>query len=340
MRAAEVSDDFGWMVMSSKTRGGVWNLSTGERTIFTRGFDAGIVDSNGVSVADFPKFQKDPHALALLNSKTGQAAPIRALPDHGSRQYGRFVLTRRSLKDKVEANTDAETAQFPLSDEEQAESRLQREVVFELKDWLQDKVVWTREFPGSVPRYAFDDFSGRLILYWRLSSEEGKAKLKENATLKAQADALGNKDSDYLIEVVDAFEAKTIGSMLLETGRGSFSVRSSGKSEGDWLMLNDSQGRVLVYSLKTGELKHRFFGGQASINPRRHQIAVENFPGELTLYDLTNGNALANYTVKGDVVFLRFSLQGNKLFLFSDSQAAYAMDLDKIVAKPAKQVVF
>jgi hypothetical protein len=128
--------------------------------------------------------------------------------------------------------------------------------------------------------------------------------------------------------------------MLLETGRGSFSVRSSGKSEGDWLMLNDSQGRVLVYSLKTGELKHRFFGLRASLNPRRHQLAVENFPGELTLYDLTNGNALATYTVKGNIVFLRFSLHGNRLFLFSDSQAAYAMDLDKIVAKPATQVVF
>lgn len=338
MRAAEVSDDFGWMVMSSKTRGGVWNLSTGERTIFTRGFDAGVVDASGMTVADFPKFQEDPHSLALLNSKTGQAAPIRPLPDHGARQYGRFVLIRRSLKEN--AKRDDVSAQFPLSDEEEAERKLQRDVVFELKDWLQDKVVWTREFPGSVPRYSLDDFSGRLILYWRLGSDEGKAKLKENATLKAQADALGNKESDYLIEVIDAFEGKTIGSMLLETGKGSFSVRSTGKSEGDWLMLNDTRGRVLVYSLRTGELKHRFFGGQASLNPRRHQIAVENFPGELTLYDLTTGDPLANYTVKGDIVFLRFSLQGNKLFLFSDSQAAYAMDLDKIVAKPVKQVVF
>ena len=335
MRAVEVSDDFGWMVMSSKTRGGVWNLSTGERTIFTRGFNAGVVDASGLGVADFPKFQKEPHALALLNSKTGQAAPIRPLPDHGARQYGRFVLTRRSLTEKADGKLDAVSSQFPLSDEEQADRKLRRDVVFELKDWLQDKIVWTREFPGLVPSYALDEFSGRLILYWRLAFEEGKAKLKENATLKAQADALGLNMNDYLIEIVDAYEGKTIGSMLLDTGKGSFAVRSySGKSEGDWLMLNDSEGRVLLYSLKTGELKHRFFGGQASINPRRGQIAVENFPGELTLYDLATGNPLANYAVKGDIVFLRFSLQGNRLFLFSDSQAAYAMDLDKIVAKP------
>jgi hypothetical protein len=201
-------------------------------------------------------------------------------------------------------------------------------------------VVWTRECPTSVPRFAFDDFWGRLIFYWRLITDEGKAKLKENPQLRAQADALGNRESDYLIEVVDAFEQKTIGTLLLETGRGSFSVRSTGKSEGDWLMLNDSEGRVLTYSLKTGELRHRFFGSNAALNPRRHQIAVENFPGELTLYDLATGDPLANYRVKGDIVFLRFSLQGNKLFLFSDSQAAYAVDLDKIVTKPPKQIVF
>jgi hypothetical protein len=340
MRAAEVSDDFAWMVMSSKTRGGIWNLATGERTVFTRGFNSGVIDSNGISVADFPKYQNNAHALALLNSKTGQAAPIRELPDYGARQYGRFILTRRSIKEKESAKPAGEAAPFPLSEEEEAERKLQREVVFELKDWLEDKVVWTREFPTSVPRYAFDDFSGRLIFYWRLSTDEGKAKLKENPQLKAQADALGNRESDYLIEVVDAFEQKTIGTLLLETGRGSFSVRSTGKSEGDWLMLNDSEGRVLTYSLKTGELRHRFFGSNAALNPRRHQIAVENFPGELTLYDLATGDPLANYRVKGDIVFLRFSLQGNKLFLFSDSQAAYAVDLDKIVTKPPKQIVF
>jgi hypothetical protein len=337
MKAAEVADNHGWMVMSSKTRGGVWNLATGERTIFTRGFNAGVVDNSGVSVADFPKFQNDSHSLALLNSKTGQAAPIRELPEHGARQYGRFVLIRQSLNDKQDNKGDKEKSQFPLSEEEQAESRLRREVKFEIKDWLQDKVVWTRDFTGAVPRYAFDDFSGRLIFYWRLGTDEGKAKLKENPTLKAQSEALGNKDSDYLIEVIDAYEQKTIGSMLLETGKGSFFV-GSGQSEGDWLVLNDSEGRVLVYSLKGGELRHRFFGRNASINPRRHQLAVENFPGELTLYDLNSGNSIANYVVSGQLVFLRFNLQGNRLFLFSDAQAAYGLDLDKVVLKTPKQV--
>ena len=338
MRASEVSDDFGWMVMSSKTRGGIWNLSTGERTMFTRGFNAGIVDASGIGVADFPKLAQDEHALALMNSKTGSATPIRQLPEFGARQYGRFVLTRRSLKDKGGEKVDDSMGQFALTEEEKAEGKLRKAVTFEVKNWIEDKVVWTRDFPNGVPRYAFDNFSGRLIFFWRLGTDEGKAKLKENPAVMAQAAALGDKANDYLIEVIDAFEQKTVGLMPLETGKGSFFV-GSGQSEGDWLVLNDSEGRVLVYSISKGELRHRFFGRHASINPSRQQLIVENTPGELKLYDLATGDTLATYVLKGKAVFLRFNLQGNRLFVLNDAQTAYNFDLSKMVAKPAKPVL-
>ena len=338
MRASEVSDDFGWMVMSSKTRGGIWNLSTGERTMFTRGFNAGIVDASGIGVADFPKLAQDEHALALMNSKTGSATPIRQLPEFGARQYGRFVLTRRSLKDKGGEKVDDSMGQFALTEEEKAEGKLRKAVTFEVKNWIEDKVVWTRDFPNGVPRYAFDNFSGRLIFFWRLGTDEGKAKLKENPAVMAQAAALGDKANDYLIEVIDAFEQKTVGLMPLETGKGSFFV-GSGQSEGDWLVLNDSEGRVLVYSISRGELRHRFFGRHASINPSRQQLVVENTPGELKLYDLATGDTLATYVLKGKAVFLRFNLQGNRLFVLNDAQTAYNFDLSRMVAKPAKPVL-
>ena len=338
MRASEVSDDFGWMVMSSKTRGGIWNLSTGERTMFTRGFNAGIVDASGIGVADFPKMAQDEHALALMNSKTGSATPIRQLPEFGARQYGRFVLTRRSLKDKGGEKVDDSMGQFALTEEEKAEGKLRKAVTFEVKNWIEDKVVWTRDFPNGVPRYAFDNYSGRLIFFWRLGTDEGKAKLKENPAVMAQAAALGDKANDYLIEVIDAFEQKTVGLMPLETGKGSFFV-GSGQSEGDWLVLNDSEGRVLVYSISRGELRHRFFGRHASINPSRQQLVVENTPGELKLYDLATGDTLATYVLKGKAVFLRFNLQGNRLFVLNDAQTAYNFDLSRMVAKPAKPVL-
>ena len=322
LNAAEVSDDFNWLMLSSKTRGGLWNLSTGERKIYVRGFRGGIVANDGGGVADFPTAGDVRHSLVLMNANNNTVAPIRELPEKGARQFGRFVLVRRSLNAQGDGESDS--------------VNLGSEVRFELKDFIQDKVIWSRDFPKEAPEYSFDEFSGRLILYWRLGSNVGKAKLKESAELKAKADALGNKADDYLVEVVDAFAQKTVGQMLLETGKGSFDV-GEGLSEGDWLVLHDSEGRMLVYSIKEGDLRHRFFGGIAAINPRRNQVAVENFPGEVALYDLNTGDRRANFRINGSAAFVRFNLEGSKLFVLSDTQAVYSFDLNKLDAKATAQ---
>ncbi|HKG11934.1 MAG TPA: M48 family metalloprotease [Pyrinomonadaceae bacterium] len=346
--AADVSDDFGWLLLSSKTRGGLWNLSTGERKIYVRGFRGAVVANDGGAVGDFVKLGETPHSLVLMNGKTDAVVPIRDLPEYGARQHGRFVLLRSSLGEsagKDEKKNKLLTDVFRAGGisvgggggvgggEESEGPNLRHDARFELKDIVSGKVIWTRDFQKDVPAYSFDEFSGRLIFFWRLGSDSGKARLKESAELKAKADALGNKADDYLVEVVDAFAQKTVGALTLETGMGSFRV-SRGISEGDWLVLRDSAGRVLVYSIATGEVRHRFFGDTAAINPRRNQIVVENFPGEVELYDLDTGDRRATFRINGGAAFVRFNLEGNRLFVLSDSQAAYNFDLDKL--SPAK----
>ena len=331
---AQVSDDFNWLMLSSKTRGGLWNLATGERKFYVRGFKGGIVANDGSGVGDFPPLGDAQHSLVLLNPKSDVVAPIREMPEKGARQFGRFVLLRRSLK---ESKTDEKKKAPPsMADDESGSADLRQEVRFELKDFVQDKVIWSRDFPKEAPEYSFDEFSGRLIFYWRLGSDAGKSKLKESAELKAKADALGNKADDYMVEIVDAFVQKTVGTMLLETGKGSFDV-GEGLSESDWLVLHDSEGRVLVYSIRDGDLRHRFFGGVAAINPKRNQVAVENFPGEVALYDLDTGERRASFRINGSAAFVRFNLDGNKLFVLSGAQSVYTFDLDKLDARTSAQ---
>ncbi|HLM62356.1 MAG TPA: hypothetical protein VK308_16260, partial [Pyrinomonadaceae bacterium] len=341
LNAAQISDNFNWLVLSSKTRGGLWNLATGERKIFTRGFRSGIVANDGGGVTEFPKYADAQHVLALMNPANTEVTPVRELPEKGARQYGRFVLVRSSLKEKKPEKKDDKKAEQkspqPAAEFGDADSSLRSAVHFELKDFIEDKVIWSRDFPKDSPRYSFDEYSGRMILYWGLGTETGKAKLKESAELQAKAAALGNKESDYIIEVIDAFAGKTIGTLLLETGKGSFYVYS-GLSEGDWLLLYDSHDRVLIYSLKTGELRHRFFGKNAAINPLRNQIAVENFPGEVSIYNLETGDRQAMYVINGSAAFVRFNLDGNRLFVLSDAQAAYAFDLNKAVNPAPKNL--
>lgn len=326
LNTIQVSDKFTWMILSSKTRGGMWNLETGERKIFLRGFRTGVVVDDGTSVAEFPKQAKSPHALVLMNAKDNSTVPILPLPERGARQYGRFVLYRKSL---AKANKKENDKLVELSPDESESINLTENVKFELLDISQNKVIWSRDFPKQSPRFSFDIYSGRMLFYWRLGSDIGKEKLKETPELKAKAERLGNKDDDYLVEVVDAFAQKTVGMLLIETGQGSFNL-SGGLSDGDWLMFYDSADRCLLYSIKTGELKHRFFGKFAALNPARNKIAIENFPGEVTLFNLETGESENKFTLNGETVFLRFNLAGTQLFILSNNQNAYAFDLSKI----------
>ena len=330
LEAAEVSDGFNWLMLSSKTRGGLWNLETGDRKLYLRGFKGGVVDDNGVCVGEFPKLGNTRHSLVLMNPHNGSVTAMRELPDKGARQFGRFVLSRHSLKEKKEEKRESP------ADDESNDPDLSREARFELKDLIQDKILWSRDFPKEAPEFSFDYFSGRLVLYWRLSTDAGKARLKEIPELQAKAAALGDKAEDYLVEIIDAHTQKTIGAMVLETGKGSFDI-GKGLSERNWLALRDSRGRVLIYSINEGDLLHRFFGENAAINPTNNQIAVENFPGEITLYNLDTGDRQTTFVIDGGAAFVRFNLKGDKLFILNDAQSVYAFDLNKIAAKTTTQ---
>ncbi len=335
--AANLSDNLEWLAVSTRTRGAVWNLTSGERKLFVRGFRGSVVANDGSAVGEFPKQEPVNHSLALLNPNTGVVQVIRDLPEFGAKQYGRLLLIRRSLKEPKKSNSekdkkDAEKEKNgPPSDAEPTGS-LQRNVHFELKDILTDKIVWSRDFPKESPGFFFDAYSGRLIFYWTLGSDVGKARLGEDSTIAARAKQLGNKEDDYLLEVIDAFAGRTLGTVLIETGKGSFDIKT-GASEKNWLVLTDSQNRVLVYSISDGTLIHRFFGSEAAINPARNLIIVQNLPGELTCYELTNGDSQARLIFGTSAAFARFSSDGKRLFVLSGDQTAYTFDVDKLLAR-------
>jgi hypothetical protein len=302
-----------------------------------RGFRGAIVAANGTAIGDFPPYSPANHSLVYMNATTNEANQLREIPEKGARQYGRFVMLRRSLKEKEpEKGKDSKDAELPapIPGELASDDSLDSDVRFELHDDVNDKLVWSREFKKEAPEFFFDEFSGRLIFYWDLGSEAGKTRLKEEPALAERARQMGNKNDDYLVEVYDAFASKSIGVLLLETGQGSFDIQS-GFSEGNWLVLHDDNNRVLIYAIKEGELRHRFFGANAAMNPSRQQVIVENYPGELTLYDLATGNSQARLRFKNGAAFVRFSLDGKRLLVLTAGQIAYAFDTDKMSAAKA-----
>ena len=337
--AASVSNDLQWLAVSSKSRGAIWNLNSGERKVHVRGFRGAIVAQNGTAIGDFPKRHPANHSLVYMDAAKNEVNLLREIPEKGARQYGRFVLFRTSLK-AIKANEKArekgkekdQKDESPSFVGDNSRETLSREVRFELRDVVNEKVVWTKDFTKEAPGYFFDDYSGRVILYWSLGSEAGKSRLKEDPTLVERSREMGNKDDDYVVEIYDAFANKSIGTLLLETGKGSFDIES-GFSEGNWLVLRDDNNRVLIYSIKDGDVRHRFFGAKAAMNPQGTQIVVENYPGELTIYNLETGDAHGRLRFKSGAAFTRFSLDGKKLLVLTAGQVAYAFDTDRLIAK-------
>lgn len=335
LSAASVSGNMQWLALSSRTRGAIWDLNSGERKMHVRGFRGAIIAANGTAIGDFPPLASESHSLVFMNATTNEANALREIPERGARQYGRFVMIRKSLKAPKDIKPkEGDKPQVAIEDPSADEGSLNSEVRFELREVTNDKVVWSRDFRKEAPKFFFDDYSGRLIFYWALGSEAGKARLKEEPALAERARQMGNKDDDYLVEIYDAFASKAVGVLLLETGQGSFDI-NSGFSEGNWLVLRDDNNRVLTYSISDGDLRHRFFGANAAMNPSRQQVIVENYPGELTLYDLATGNSQARLRFKAGAAFVRFSLDGKKLLVLTANQVAYAFDTDRLSAAKA-----
>ena len=328
--AADISDNFQWLAISSKTRGGVWDLNSGERKIYVRGFRGALLADSGAGILDFPKADDINHTLVRLNAPKNEAQNWREVPEKGARQFGRFLFLRASLNEPKKKSEQKEGN--PQSEEDETATNLASAVRYQVFDLVQNKAVWSEEYPKEAPRYFLDQFTGRLILYWKLRSDGGKQRLKANPAIAARAAQMGNKDDDYLIEIVDAIAGKPVGSLLIETGKGSFDIES-GFSEGDWLTLQDNSNRTLVYSIKNGELRHRFFGTNASMNPTGNQLVVENLPGELTFYNLRTGESEGRLVFRNSAVLVRFSLDGKKLVVVTSGQAVHAFDVAKLATK-------
>jgi hypothetical protein len=95
--AANISDNMNWLAASSKTRGAIWDLKSGERKMHVRGFRGAVMAEDGVAVGDFPKSDPVNHTLVYIDANKDLANPFRELPEKGARQYGRFVMIRQSL---------------------------------------------------------------------------------------------------------------------------------------------------------------------------------------------------------------------------------------------------
>jgi len=125
-------------------------------------------------------------------------------------------------------------------------------------------------------------------------------------------------------------DGKELGKVAIETGKGSFRLDKV-YADHDWVLVSDSENRVLIYSLKTGELKGRVFGDYATISPDGKLLCAANEEGKLNIYDVASMESREQLVFTSSVAMVEFSADGKKLFVLTSNQTAHVFDISSLL---------
>ena len=347
VKTVALSPDLEWLALSEKSRGAVWNLKSGEMKIYIQGFRGSFFDGDGSVYADFPYRDKEKRTMGMFNPISNAAARLEPIETRNTKQYGKFLVRLKTKEDekleKKAAEDKAKTDKPIQTEDEDAKKRPTfeftngfftgmnlgdsafRDGTLEIYDARSRKLLWSKTFADEVPKYQFDQASETIALYWRLTTKAAKNEIKNKPALIQQSKNLGEKAGDYIVQILDSNTGNPAGETLIETGEGSFNIEKV-FAAGDWLTIIDSENRVLLYSLAKGELRHRFFGDNAAVNPVKSLAVIENVAGQLSIYNLTSGQKIDELLFPTSVIHATFSRDGKKLFVLTANQNYYLFD--------------
>lgn len=321
LRASFLSNDMKWLALSSRSRGGLWNLEKGEAKLYLRGFRGAYVSNDGFFYADFPKYETAERNIARFNLANNEIVPGPTIEVASARQLGPYLVVFKSAKADPKADS-----------KDEAPPRDWRNITLEVLDSRTMTSLWSRTYPKEGPGSWGSPQNNTMLLVWRSDTETAAAQIKADPALAKQFAALKEKEGSYLVEAVDFKTGTTLGKLLIDTGKGSFRLAAAFVA-GDSVVLTDTQNRVLVYSLKTGEQRGRVFGGFGTVSVPANLLCVENESGKIAVYSLTSFNKLDEMVFSSPISHLQFSPDGQRLFVLTSNQTVYLLDVSAFANK-------
>jgi len=287
-----------------------------------------------------------------MDTTSGTAAKMDFIKTPNTNQEGKFLVRLKTRDEEKIADSEkkAKDKKVGYEDEEERKTapriktingylnridfggEVQKDATLEIYDAASRKMLWSRNFSDEVPEYEFNPADETVTLFWSMRTKAAKKEMNNDPILSQKAKGLGEKDSDYMVRVLDANTGNTIGQAVIETGEGSFRVRRA-SATGKWIMIVDTQNRVQLYSLSGGERRWQFFGDNAVVNPVKPLAAIKNVAGQLSIYDLESGKKLNELLFTSAVIYAQFSRDGKHLFALTANQTYYFFDSDKLALK-------
>jgi WD40 repeat protein len=321
LQAVAVSPDLSWLLLSNRSRGGVWDIIHNIQTLEVRGFRGAWFGPDSVAYVDFPKFGETGREIVRVDPALGNIASGYKLTDEVATQHGPYLLVTKSRgrqnNGQITLAPDLVCLEILLGGYFKFGSATPSDVDVELHDVRDGRLLWSRYFPHEMPALTMGE--GSLLLRWPVGAIASRDELAQFPSLKNVADK-----ADYFLEQID-LQNTPHAELIIKTNKGAFTVNST-FGAGDWVIASASHNEILTYSAATGEGRGHFFGTSPSAS-RTGLLAINGEVGEVNLYDMATSQLRQQYSFSDPVSFKTFSPDGNRLFVITASQTAYILDV-------------
>lgn len=327
VHAFSLSPDQKYLAMSERKRGSIWDVETGQRVLFVRGF-RGVAFTGNSMWMDFPAQDDYVPPLLLRRQSAREAEKIRnERPGHtivrmsidGAPPQERDKFLRKT---RVRMNGDY----FLVLNADDPDKTWDKNVTLEVRDSITGVKLWSKRFNKKVPSLNYRSDSDDLVLVWELSESAVKQEVQNDDEAKRRLDNLHEQfEGSYFIEVLDLRTGNALAKFPIDAGNGSFKLNSA-YVFANKVFLNDSFDRISIYNFK-GERLVRFYGTLEAVSKDGNYLLVEAARGDLKLYSTSSRKLVDELKFESRISQAAFASDGRKLFVLTTSQDLYGIDL-------------
>jgi WD40 repeat protein len=279
LRGVGLSADGKYLAMSSRTRGGVWDVSTGKQMMLVVGFRDASWGKDDSLYIDVPRKGLEARHVAQVSM---QDHAVKTLPytvdDETHMRYGRLTDWKQDDKKKT----------WTLS----------------LHDPATNNVLWSRNFPDKFFQYTASLGDRDLIFGFELKTNTAKDAIKASPTLAGELAQVKDRSAGRLIQVVDGKTGADAGSLVVELPPNYAGIDGINRA-GDLLYVQGVDDRTAVYSMESGKKLRQLFGYVIALDPDTGRVFTANRVGEAVVYD-KEGKELARYQMGDPIRFAVF----------------------------------